>query len=94
MKKFHLSDILSITTYKLVSNRHMEGVYDILNYMTDSSIYTHEIPRAMEICKPKLLQQFPQLKNETFKDLTKHEIEQWLSDKINKYGEWLEVEKI
>lgn len=31
-RNFHLGDILSITTGRLVSRRHMEGVYDLLNF--------------------------------------------------------------
>jgi hypothetical protein len=29
-KQFHISDVLSITTGRLVSTRHMTGVYDLL----------------------------------------------------------------
>lgn len=34
MRQFHISDILTITSGRLVSSRHMDGIYDILNYMT------------------------------------------------------------
>jgi hypothetical protein len=61
IKKFHISDVLSITTGRLVSTRHMDGVYDILNFMTGDSLFTHQLPRANEECKPYLLEQFPQL---------------------------------
>lgn len=45
-KTFHLGDILTITTGRLVSPRHMEGVYDILNWMTgEDLLVTHQIPR-------------------------------------------------
>lgn len=60
-KKFHISDVLSITTGRLVSTRHMDGVYDILNFMTGDNLFTHQLPRASDECKPYLLQQFPQL---------------------------------
>lgn len=33
-RDFELGDILSITTGALVSRRHIDGVYDILNWMT------------------------------------------------------------
>jgi hypothetical protein len=61
MKEFDLGDILSITHDRLVSPRHMEGIYDILSYMTGDEIYTHAIPRVGRICKPVLLAQHPQL---------------------------------
>lgn len=60
-KQFHISDVLSITTGRLVSTRHMDGVYDILNFMTGDNLFTHQLPRASDECKPYLLAQFPQL---------------------------------
>lgn len=60
-KQFHISDVLSITTGRLVSTRHMDGVYDILNFMTGDNLFTHQLPRASDECKPYLLEQFPQL---------------------------------
>lgn len=60
-RRFHLGDVLSITTGRLVSPRHMDGVYDILNFMTGDNLFTHQLPRACDECKPYLLKQFPQL---------------------------------
>jgi hypothetical protein len=60
-KMFHISDVLSITTGYLVSTRHMDGVYDILNFMTNDNLFTHQLPRASDECKPYLREQFPQL---------------------------------
>ena len=59
MKSFHISDVLSVTTGKLVSSRHMDGIYDILNFLTGDSLYTHQLPRAMRECEPWLRSQFP-----------------------------------
>ena len=53
--------MLSITTGRLVSTRHIGGVYDILNFMTGDNLFTHQLPRASDECKPYLLEQFPQL---------------------------------
>ncbi|WP_445080300.1 DUF7736 domain-containing protein [Brevibacillus laterosporus] len=52
MKSFHISDILSVTTGKLLSTRRMDGVYDILNHMTGESLLTHQLPRAIRVCAP------------------------------------------
>lgn len=60
-KTFELGDVLSITDGHLLSRRHMDGVYDILSWMCDSSVLTHQIPRVMRLCKPFLREQFPQL---------------------------------
>ena len=61
IRDFDLSDILSVTTGRLVSSRHIEGVYDILNFLTGSELFTHQLPRAMTRCRPWVLQQHPSL---------------------------------
>jgi len=74
---FSVHDILSITTGVLVSKRHMDGVYDILNYMTGDDLFTHALPRASDMCRPALLEQHPQLatvdadaiNRETYRDM-------------------------
>ena len=60
-RTFHIGDILSVTTHRLVSPRHMDGVYDILNWMTGDNLFTHQLPRAVDECAPSLLAQHPQL---------------------------------
>lgn len=60
MREFHLGDILSITMGRLVSPRHIDGVYDILNYMTGDNLFTHQLGRASEQCRPYLCAQYPQ----------------------------------
>lgn len=61
MKTFHISDLLSVTTGRLVSSRHMTGVYEILNFLTGDNLFTHQLPRANRGCEPWLQAQFPQL---------------------------------
>lgn len=61
MKLFHISDVLTVTTGRLVSRRHMAGVYDILNFLTGDDLFTHQLPRAVQECEPWLKTQFPQL---------------------------------
>lgn len=98
--KFHISDVLSITTECLVSNRNTTGVYEILNYMTDDNLYTHQLPRAARECKPFILKQYPQLANvdiskvnsDTFASPENHQ--NWINEQAEKYGEFLEIEKL
>ena len=105
--KFHLGDILSITTGRLVSNRHMDGVYDILNFMTGDNLFTHQLPRASLECASFLKGQFPQLDTPEM-DIAVSELSEmletpsgraepaelvagWLAGQVAKYGEWFEV---
>lgn len=65
MKEFHISDVLSVTTGRLVSSRHMDGIYEILNFLTGDNLFTHQLPRAMRECEPWLKTQFPQLMSDS-----------------------------
>lgn len=60
-KPFHIGDVLSITTGRLVSPRHIGGVYEILNHMTGDNLFTHQLGRAAEACAPILLSDHPWL---------------------------------
>ncbi len=94
-REFDLGDILSITTGRLVSPRHMQGVYDILNFMTDDDLFTHQLPRAGEECAPILLKQHPQLANVSVPDkFGEADVEQWLAEQKAIYGKTLVVKPV
>lgn len=76
-KKFHLGDVLSVTTGMLVSPTHMEGIYGILNFLTGESLFTHQLPRARESCEASVLAAFPTLRN-----VKQSTLKKW----IDKYG--------
>jgi hypothetical protein len=61
VKLYHISDVLTVTTGRLVSNRHIDSVYDILNFLTGDELFTHQLPRASRECEPWLKAQYPQL---------------------------------
>lgn len=97
-KTFHLGDILSITTSRLVSPRHIDGVYDILNWMTGDNLFTHQLPRASEECEGPLLAQHPDLANVVVPDNfgetadeAKAAVDRWLAEQVAVYGETREV---
>jgi hypothetical protein len=95
-RHFDLSDILTITTGRLVSTRHIDGVYDILNHMTGESLFTHQLPRACDSCAPALLAQHPQLHalevpafDNT--DTVEADIAVWLAEQRQQFGTTLSV---
>ena len=90
-KKFHLGDVLSITTGRLVSTRHIGGVYDILNFMTGDNLFTHQLPRASRECALILLEQHPQLKEINADLVDKDNWKEWLGEQVKLYGEELTV---
>lgn len=88
-RDFHLGDILSVTTGLLVSPRHIEGVYDILNWMTGDNLFTHQLPRAGEECQGPLLRQHPDLADVQIPDEFdgKEHVERWLVEQVERFGE-------
>lgn len=94
VKKFHLGDVLSIITRRPVSPRSLDGVYDILSFMTGHSVYTHEIPGAIRECRPYLLIQFPQLAEIDASDVNIENRATWLAEQVARYGEEFEVKSL
>lgn len=107
-KKFRIDEILTYTTERLVAERHMDAVYDIANFMTGDSIFTHQLPRVARLIKAELNRQLPwtdspemqfetgklilMLETPTGKAETGKLIRGWISKQIATYGEWHEVE--
>ena len=106
-KKFHLGAVLSVTARRV---SHMDDVYDILNFMTDDNLFTHQLQRAIDECKPYLLEQFPQLatpemdfavaalgemlKSKSGKAEPEKLVAGWLAKQVVKYGEEFEVKPL
>jgi hypothetical protein len=91
-KLFPLADILTVTTGRLLSRRHMDGLYDLLGFMTGDSLYTHQLPRAADACGPELLAQHPQLTGVApAEDIDVPEVMAWLANAEHEYGEQLPV---
>lgn len=103
-REFHLSDILSITTGRLVSTRHMDGVYDILNYMGNDNYTTMALPIASDKYKPMLEEKYPHLTSQALSKQLKeldqalkitndsHQtVNQWIDKMTQEFGEFLSV---
>lgn len=64
---FPLRVVLTVTTELLLTKIKSDddnGVgdfYDILNYMTQDNLWTHQLARAMRECKPWILRWYPEL---------------------------------
>jgi hypothetical protein len=97
-REFDLSDILSVVPGCLVSSRHMDGVYDILNFMTGDNLFTHQLPRAIGECEGPLVEQHPWLadvvtpawKGTTNEEL-RIEVDAWVAELKAIHGECLPV---
>jgi hypothetical protein len=60
-KDFPTLDVLSTATGVLVSEGGIGGVYEVLNWMTGESVFTHQIPRIGREAAPVLLAAHPTL---------------------------------
>jgi hypothetical protein len=91
-KKFHIGDVLSVTTGRLVSFRHISGVYDIMNYVLQDSLTTIGIAAMADTVSDELKQQFPQLDSiEVPEVLNEENFREWIESLYSRYGEFLEV---
>lgn len=109
-KQFHLGDVLSIATGRLVSPRHVDGLYDVLGFMTGEELWTHQLPRAGRICETNLKEQFPQfagseiesaiadldnrLEGKTSREDGSRIVAEWLADQVQQFGEMFEVKPL
>jgi hypothetical protein len=93
MKAFHLGDILSVTTGRLVAPGHIQAVHGLLDFMTGDTLFTHQLPRACDECAPDLLRQHPDLADvplpERFE--SPDEVGPWLAEQVARFGEYIDV---
>ena len=90
-KLFHIGDIFTVITGRLMSPRQMDGLREILNFMTGDRVFTQQIERALKECKYSLLEQYPQLNNLDTSGLTSEKWQDWLNQQIEIFGEYLTV---
>ncbi len=93
-RDFHLGDILSITTGKLVSTsgQHpIDGVYTILNFMSGDNLFTHQLPRVSKEAAPVILAQHPQLATVDASSVNSTNWRAWLDEQIARFGATLPI---
>jgi len=56
-KLFKIGTILAVAFGKLMCS--IDELYEILNYMTDDCVFTHQLPRFSRECAPVLKEQLP-----------------------------------
>ena len=60
-KAFPTADVLSAAGGVLVSKRGIYAVYEVLNWMTGESVFTHQIPRIRREARPVVAALSPQI---------------------------------
>lgn len=95
-RKFHIGDLVSVTTGRLVSPRHINGVYDIVDFVTGEAHFTHQLPRASREITPVLLEQHPWLAQVTVPEWVNDQAscDRWLAHAVERWGEQHAVEQV
>jgi hypothetical protein len=106
MKQFHIGDILSVSTGCLVSDRQLDGLYDIMDYMSGSSgITTLGLYYMSESAEASLKRQLPWLSDIKVPDFEKLRDEKgqihveaaiwlWVRAVGELHGEWHYIDRI
>lgn len=90
MRTFQLGQILSITSGVLLCD--IGGVYEILNYMTGDTLFTHQLPRASREVSPEILRQHPQLGEINTDEVDRDNWQTYLAAWEKRFGKALPLE--
>ncbi len=90
-----LADVLSVTTPHLLSARQMDGLTDLLNWMTGDELEMWQLSRAADECAPALIAQHPVLDGlAPPPGCSKPALRVWLASAERQHGTHLEVARI
>lgn len=92
-KEFPTADVLSTITGRLLGE--VGGVYEVLNWMTGESVYTHQLPRIGREATPVVIAAHPELQAAV--DESEHvnpdNYQAWRDLWIDRYGPTISVPK-
>jgi hypothetical protein len=73
--------------------RDISILYKLLNFMTGDNIFTHQIPRAMDACKPALEARYPEIAAiQVPTDFTDSDAAlAWVDEQVARIGETIPV---
>lgn len=91
-KEFDTLDVLTVTTGALCKD--MDGACQILNYLTQDNLYTHQLPRALEACMQHVQDQHPDLVNIDMTLCNPDTVNDWQSWVHLKYGTTRTIEPL
>lgn len=84
---------MSTVTGVLVSEDGIGCVYEVLNWMTGESVYTHQIPRISREARPVMLALYPNMQSaiEEAERVNGENWREWLAIWTERYGEEIAV---
>lgn len=95
-KAFPIGAVLSVVADVLVSENHIAGVYEVLNWMTGESLYTHQLPRVGGEATPVIVAMHPELSAAIAEaeQVNGENWREWLAIWKARYGETITVPRL
>lgn len=62
-KQFPAAYVASVYTGYILCREKMQGIYDVLNFMSGESLFTHQLPRVAREARPLLAEQIDWLED-------------------------------
>lgn len=92
-KIFSTRDVLSTVTGRLMGD--MGGIYEVLNWMTGESVFTHQIPRISREAVPVILAMHPALQQaiDESEQVTQENYATWRETWEDRYGPAIAIPK-
>ena len=92
-KEFATRDVLSTITGRLMGD--IGGVYEVLNWMTGESVFTHQLPRIGREAVPVVVAAHPSLQQaiDEAEQVTPENYKEWLQTWEDRYGPTIAVPK-
>lgn len=93
---FHLGDLLSLSTGRLVAPGGFGDVHRLVEFLAGGPVWTHQIPAATDALLPGLIGQHPWLTGITAPESFDDEayVWRWLDEQIAEHGEHHDVTPI
>ena len=91
-KTFFIEEVLSVVGDVRLT-KEFSKIFDVVEHIMGKRPLTHQLPKALDICIPELLRQYPNFKNIKF-DVTEENYTEWLQDKINIFGDMIAVKRM
>lgn len=87
-KSFPIAAVMSTVTGILVSEDGIGCVYEVLNWMTGESVYTHQIPRISHEARPVMLALYPDMQAaiDEAEQVNGQNWREWLATWERRYG--------
>lgn len=92
-KEFATRDVLSTITGRLMGD--IGGVYEVLNWMTGDSVFTHQLPRISREAVPVVVAAHPALQQaiDEAEQVTQENYKEWRQTWEDRYGMMIAVPK-